>query len=126
MIAIYCVYPLMIRTIYKSTINFLEFKFAMVYLFFNEVTTVDTGMWGFWVEKTIAIGVLIWIVQDLKKAKTEATNDYVNEIKKIRESHKEELKETRDANLKIVEQLSQVHQQQVNSLSELVKQLSVK
>lgn len=84
-----------------------EAKLAVVALAQLQSYTDPTSV-AFWIEKAIAVGVLIWVIQDMRVARSEAQKAHEKALidrDAIHKSHQEEVKSIYESQIEVLRNL---------------------
>lgn len=93
-----------------------------LYLGVNLLQIPTSGYnWEFWIEKALTVGVLLWIVRDMKAASKETSKLHSEQLKEKDEQHSKQMQTTHSNYKQIIEVLSEQHQQQIDKQIEILK-----
>lgn len=82
----------------------------------NEVIKYDIE---FWIDKSITIAVLLWLVRDLKQTSKETTRMHTEQLEEKDKQHREQMKSVHASYKEVIETMQEQHTQQLNFLKDL-------
>lgn len=88
------------------------FKVALSFVILQGQIIPPVFDWTFIIEKSIAIGILIWVIMDMKKSSIRIETTHEKHTEKMQEAHREEVKRLEENRDKEVQRLQDI----INSL----------
>ena len=96
---------------------------------FLQVPMTTGYNWEFWVEKALTVGVLIWIVQDMKKNSKETARIHNEQLKakdeQFKELHENQVKQLTEVHnnyKEVIATISEQHKTQIELLKSVMKE----